>query len=358
MATLDRGRLGEIVRHFPRLWLPALGRRARGFPHVLTVAILSLSTALSTHADAPAPLVLESRILLGDVRGRIDHLAIDIARRILYVAELDDHSVGVLDLKAGRVVRRLVGFREPQGIGYVAATDTLYVANGGDGSVRLFQGLDLTPAGRIDLGDDADNIRFDPRSNRVWVGYGSGALAVIDTLSRKKVASVALRGHPESLQFDESSRHVFVNVPDAHEIAVVDADGEKQIASWPLGGLRGNFPMAIDAARQQVLVAFRSPSKLGIFGLSTGRLKGVVGTCQDADDVFVDTQRTRAYVSCGGGFVDVLAATPNGYVRAAQVATAIGARTALFVPELDRLFVAVRSSGAEPAAVWVFRPGP
>jgi DNA-binding beta-propeller fold protein YncE len=214
------------------------------------------------------------------------------------------------------------------------------------------------PAGKIHIGDDADNMRVDPKSSRVWVGYGSGALGVIDTLGRRRIASVALKGHPESLQFDESSGHILVNVPDAHEIAVVDVEAEKQVASWPLRGLSGNFPMAIDAARQQVLVAFRSPPKLGIFGLSAGQLKGVVGICQDADDVFVDTQRARAYVSCGGGFVDVLTTTPNGYVRAAQVATATGARTELFVPELDRLFVAVRSSGAEPAAIWVFRPGP
>jgi DNA-binding beta-propeller fold protein YncE len=281
-----------------------------------------------------------------------------VARRILYVAELDNGSVGVLDLKAGRVARRLTGFQEPQGIAYVARTDTVCVASAGDGSVRLFQGPDLTPAGRIDLGEDADNIRVEPRSNRVWVGYGSGALAVIDTLSRQRIASVALRARPESLQFDESSRHILVNVPDAREIAIVDAEHGKQIASWPLRGLGANFPMAIDAVRKQVLVAFRSPPRLGIFGLSSGDRQGVVDICRDADDVFVDPQRGRVYLSCGEGFTDVLAATPGGYVVVAQVATAIGARTALFVPELDRLYVAVRASGAGPAAVWVFRPSP
>jgi hypothetical protein len=116
--------------------------------------------------------------------------------------------------------------------------------------------------------------------------------------------------------------------------------------------------MAIDEARELVLIAFRSPPTLGFFGLTSGEPKGLVGTCRDADDVFVDPQRSRVYLSCGEGFIDVLAATPDGYVGVAQVATAIGARTALFVPELDRLYVAVRSSGAEPAAIWVFRPGP
>ncbi|HKC17473.1 MAG TPA: hypothetical protein VKC11_12285 [Steroidobacteraceae bacterium] len=348
MATIDRGKSGEIIGY----------RRARRCAHVLTGAMLSLTIAVCAYAAVPAPLVLESKIPLGNVRGRIDHLAIDLARRILYVAELGNDSVGVVNLTTGRLVRRVTGFREPQGIAYVAATDTVCVASGGDGSVQLFQGPGLTLAGRIGLGDDADNVRVEPKSTRVWAGYGSGALAVIDTLSRQRIASVALKGHPESLQFDESRRRVLVNVPDTREIAVVDMDKDEQIASWPLHGLGANFPMAIDAAREQVLVAFRSPPRLGIFGLSTGERGSVIATCRDADDVFVDPQRSRVYLSCGEGFIDVLAATPNGYVGVGQVATAIGARTALFVPELDRLFVAVRSSGAEPAAIWVFRPGP
>jgi DNA-binding beta-propeller fold protein YncE len=322
-------------------------------------AILSFASAVSADSAvsaAPAPLVLESKIPLGNVRGRIDHLAIDVARRMLYVAELDNGSVGVLDLKAGRLARRLTGFREPQGIAYVAATDTVCVANGGDGNVQLFQGPDLTPVGKIHLGDDADNARVESNSNRVWIGYGSGAIALIDTSIRQRIASAALRAHPESLQFDESRGHLLVNVPDAQEIAVIDVAHERQIASWPLHGLGANYPMAIDVVRQQVLVAFRSPPRLGVFGLSSGEPQGVVGTCQDADDVYVDPRRARVYLSCGEGFVHVLAATPGGYVSVAQVATAIGARTALFVPELDRLFVAVRSSGTEPAAIWVFRP--
>ena len=332
--------------------------RARRLAHVLTLGTLWLTTAVSAHAAAPAPLVLESKIPLGNVRGRIDHLAIDLARRNLYVSEFDNDSVGVVDLKTGRIVRRLTGFREPQGTAYVAATDTVCVTSGGDGSVRLFHGPELTPAGKIDLGDDADNARAERESNRLWVGYGNGALAVIDTLSRERIASVALRAHPESLQIDEPRRHVLVNVPDAREIAIVDMDQNKQIASWPLSGLRANFPMAIDAARERALIAFRSPPTLGIFELSSGDRKSVVSTCRDADDVFVDPQRSRVYLSCGEGFIDVLAATPDGYVGMARIATAIGARTALFVPELDRLYVAVRSSGAELAAIWVFRPGP
>jgi len=83
--------------------------------------------------------------------------------------------------------------------------------------------------------------------------------------------------------------------------AVVDVDNKKQIASWPLGGPSGNFPLAVDAVRQDVLVAFRSPARLAIFDLSAGRTKSIVDTCEDADDVFIDKHRGRVYVSCGEG---------------------------------------------------------
>ena len=83
---------------------------------------------------------------------------------------------------------------------------------------------------------------------------------------------------------------------------------------------------------------------------------GVQQTCGDADDVFHDARRDRLYVTCGDGVVEILQATGGGFERVARVPTVSGARTGLFVPELDRLYVAVRARGGEPAAVWVFRP--
>jgi chromate transporter len=312
----------------------------------------------STAAAAePAVLELESKIPLGVVRGRIDHLAIDVSRQRLYVAELGNDGVGVIDLKERRTVRTLTGLREPQGIGYVPSTDTLYVANAGDGSVRLYRGGDLIPDGQIELGADADNVRVDDAAHRAFVGYGDGALAVIDVATRGKVADVALKGHPESLQLAASGKRIFVNVPDAHVIAVVDRASNQQVGSWPTGELRANYPLALDQDGQ-VLAVFRHPARVGVFQAQDGRLLTSFDTCSDSDDVFVDANRHRLYVICGDGVIDVFAQSGDGYRRAARVTTAGGARTGLFVPALDRLFVAVRATGGVAAAIWVFRPVP
>ena len=302
-----------------------------------------------------APLALEAKIPLGEVSGRIDHLAVDLKRQRLFVAELGNDTLGVVDLAVGKVLRTITGLKEPQGVAYVGFADSVYVANGGDGSVRMRRGEDLAPIGRIELGDDADNVRVDMARNKVLVGYGKGALAIIDPATRTKAADIRLKGHPEGFQIDETGTQVFVNVPDAPDIEAVElATGAKR--SLPTDSLRSNFPMAIDAEAHRVLVVFRSPPTLMALSSQDGRVAAKLETCGDADDVFVDAKRRRVYVSCGEGVVDVLEQREAGYARLARVPTVSGARTSLFVPELDRLFVAVRARSSEPAAIWVFRP--
>jgi len=321
---------------------------------ILLAASLVWPAATSAQTASP-PLILEAKIPLGEVSGRIDHLGIDLKRQRLLVAELGNGSLGVVNLAAGKVPSRITGMSEPQGVAYVPFSDNVFVANAGDGSVRVLRGEDLTPTGRLGLGADADNVRVDTAHKRVLVGYGKGALAVIDPGSLLKIADIRLKAHPEGFQIDETGTEVFVNVPDAREIGVVDlATGSTQ--SLPTQGAGSNFPMAIDADAHQILVVFRHPPTLMALSSQDGHVAAKAETCGDADDVFVDRERRRVYVSCGEGAVDVLETHEAGYRRLARVPTVPGARTSLFVPELDRLFVAVRAGTNEPAAIWVFRP--
>jgi len=247
----------------------------------------------------------------------------------------------------GKVLHRTPDLSEPQGVAYVPFSDSVFVANAGDGSVHVLRGEGLTPIRRIELDDDADNVRVDAARNRVLVGYGKGALAVIDPASLTKTADIRLKAHPEGFQIDETGTQVFVNVPDAREIGIVDlATGSTR--SLPTQGAGSNFPMATDGDEHQVLVVFRSPPSLMALSSQDGHVVTKVETCGDADDVFVDRKRRRVYVSCGEGVVDVLESREAGYGRLARVPTVPGARKSLFVPELDRLFVAVRAASNEP----------
>ena len=326
------------MRHGVSLWLAAMG------------------IAVSAASQAAEPLALEAKIPLGGVAGRIDHLAFDLAGQRLFVAELGKNSVGIVDLASGKVVHRIAGLKEPQGVGYFPRTDTIFIANAGDGAVQLYRGADFTPRGRVALGGDADNVRIDEARNLIWVGYGNGALAALGAASNRKVVDIRLKAHPESFRLEEGGKRIFANVPEAGEIAIVDIEEGKQVAAIATDGARQNFPMALDAEKGRILSVFRNPPQLAAFAMTDGRRIASVTTCGDADDVFLDGKRRRIYISCGSGAIEVLDASGDRYERIAHIPTVSGARTALFVPERDRLYLAVRASGGEPAAIWVYRP--
>ena len=329
------------------------------FPIAIGAAML-LPGAIRSGAQTleSQPLSVEAKISLGDVRGRIDHMAIDPTRNRLFVAELGNDSVGVVDLNSRQVIHRITRLNEPQGVGYEPSADALYVSNAGDGSVRIYQAGDFKEIGRIELGDDADNIRIDVGESRVLVGFGNGAIAVIDAAKKSKIAEFDLPAHPESFQLDRKTNRIFVNVPKSMAIAVIDLAVNKETTTWPMINAIGNFPMAFDDDLQRVLVAFRTPATLGAFSASDGRNVASVDLCGDADDVFVDAKRHRAYVSCGQGFIDVFDTRDPGYRHTTRIPTVSGARTSHFDPSIDRLFLAVRATSSGPAAIWVFRPAP
>lgn len=321
------------------------------------LAVACSCFAAAATPEASAPLVVEARIPLGDIRGRIDHLAVDLPRKRVFVAELGNDTVAVVDLAGRRVERTLTGFREPQGIAYLPARDEIHVADGGDGILHVLSGSTLQTLARIHVGDDADNVRIGADGSRIYVGYGAGGIAEIDAASRRVVRTYGLKAHPESFRLDDSGERIFVNVPGAGEITVIDRrTGTTE--SWPQASGRANFPMVVARSSAQVLVVFRSPPLLAALDSQSGRLLSHVEACADADDLFLDEKRNRIYMSCGDGRIQVFAVRGETLESLTSVATVPGARTSLFIPELDRLVVAVRATGKQPAALWVLRPTP
>jgi len=332
-------------------------QRSLAIPAVF-LAFMTLLSAVALAAE-PGPLVLESTIPLPNVGGRIDHMAIDRTRQRLIVAALGNDTVEVVDLRDGKPRQRIGGLKEPQGVAYAEKADALFVANAGDGSVRIFSAEDLKPLGRIDLKKDADNIRIDLRNNTIVVGYGDGGLAIIDPMTRNVIGTIALQGHPEGFQIDPNTGRAFVNVPDVKQIAVVDLDARRQTATWKVPDAGSNFPMALDPAKGVLAAVFRSPARLVLLDTKTGTVAANFPTCGDADDVFFDARRERIYVSCGAGEIAVFQREGGTYRPLASVPTTSGARTSLYVPELDRLFLAVRAGllGSD-ASIQIFRPTP
>lgn len=148
--------------------------------------------------DPHSPLLLERTIVLPDTKGRTDHLTVDLVGHRLFVAEIANGTVDEIDLEAGKVVGRIAGLSEPQGAAWLPAERELVVACG-DGFVH-FYGIDRRELARIDLGDDADNVRVDPRNGHVLAGYGKGGLATIDPVHHALLGRLTLPSHPEGFR--------------------------------------------------------------------------------------------------------------------------------------------------------------
>jgi DNA-binding beta-propeller fold protein YncE len=316
---------------------------------------LILLTASALPATAAEPFALEKTISLAGVEGRIDHMAADAGGGRLFVAALGNKTLEVLDWNSGKRIKSIGGLDEPQGIVYRADTDRLYVATGGDGSLRIYDGSSFALLQTLKLGDDADNLRFDAASKLVWAGYGGGALAAIDS-GGKRVADIPLTAHPESFQLEKKGPRIFVNAPGSRKVEVVDREKKAVIANWSIGLEISNFPMALDEKSKRLFVICRTPARLIAFDTDTGKTVARIPAVGDSDDLFYDAARRRLYATGGEGAIVVYEQKDaDHYDQIGRVATAAGARTSLFVPEAGRLFVAVPHRGAQAAEIRVFK---
>ena len=307
-------------------------------------------------AAGEAPLELIGTIPLPGVKGRIDHFAIDVKTHRLFVAALGNDTVEVLDTETRRHVASLSGFGEPQGLLFLRDQNVLYVANGTAGRVDVLEGAALTPLRRIAPLDDADNVRLDARAGKVYVGYGKGALRAIHANTAESSGDIPLAGHPESFQLEQGASRIFVNVPAARHIAVVDRVKQAVIATWEVPSGRGNFPMALDEKNRRLFVATRVPAAMLVYDIDSGKVVARKMIGEDPDDMFHDAERRRIYIVCGTGHVEVLRQeSPDQYALEGSVLTSPRARTGLFVPEEGRLYVAGPASGRWPSQVFVFR---
>lgn len=302
------------------------------------------------------PLKLVATVRLPQVNGRIDHLAVDVANQRLFIAALGNNTVEVVDLKQNRLVHTITGMAEPQGIAYVRDSNQAYVANGADGTVRVLDAKTWTAIRTVSFGDDADNLRIDSKSGHLWVGFGAGALGEFD-LSGNKLGEIKLGSHPESFRLESSSSRIYVNLPKSREIAVCDRATLQVLQRWSTGGPQSNYAMILNEMHHRLFVVARSPASLIVVDTASGKVITTLRTIGDADDIFFDEKRKRLYIIGGEGGIAVIdQKDPDHYEERTRVPTVAGARTGLYSPELDRLYVAVRRHGNDPAEIRIYAP--
>lgn len=327
---------------------------------VLTALLCSIFSGCKSQPEFGTDFLhLEKIIPLPGVRGRIDHMAIDLKDQVIYVAALGNNTLEVISLLTGKVIHSIGGLSEPQGVCYIPQSREIIVANGGSGDCYFYSTVSFAKTASIHLSSDADNIRYDSLERKIYVGYGNGGIAIIDADSHRQVGNVVLPAHPEGFQLDKKLNRLFVNMPDANMIGVVDIKRMELKDQWKRNTPRANFPMAVDTVQHKVFIGYRHPARLVIFDGLSGKELGITAIVGDTDDIFYDKDQSNVLVSGGDGYINILHEEKQvSYQQIANIATKNGARTALLIPALKLFIVAAKAASGQPAALYVYKLKP
>jgi len=315
------------------------------------------------------PLKLIQTIPLPDVKGRIDHMDVDVKGKRLFVAGLENNTLEVVDLKAGKWARSVPGLKTPQGIAYVPALNKVFVANENDDMLKVFRGdtLDLLKTIHLDRG--ANRVTYDPRGKKLYVGYGGasakkdhGQVGVIDAENDQHIGDIQVEVRPAEILVDKSGQTLFAFDSVVSKIQVIDVKKNQILSTWPVSSQRPGDG-ALDEATHRLLIGTRTPPALIVMDSTSGKEVAKLTTVEGMDGVYFDAARKRVYISGGRGF-DVGSVfvyqqhDADRYTQIGKIPTRPGAGTSFWSPELNRYYVAAPANEKDEAAILVFEPQP
>jgi YVTN family beta-propeller protein len=300
-------------------------------------------------------LKLNSTIPLPNVLGRIDHMVYDSSRQFLYIAALGNNTVEVVDINNNKAVHTIKGLKEPQGVAYIPEINSIFVTNGYNGEFDFINADSYIKTKSIKLASDADNVRYDQAHKKIYVGFGTGGMAVIDALTLNLLKEIKLTEHPESFQIDKKAKKIYVNIPFQSQIEVIDLEKDIVSDQWKLTQVSANFPMSLDEADHRLFIGCRDPAKLLIIDTEMGVTIASLNIDKDVDDLYFDVNTKQIFLSCGSGFVDIIRQIDaDSYTFKEKVPTRSGARTSLFIPGLNKLVVASPAGFSAHASLLIY----
>ncbi len=341
-------------------------------------------------------------ISLSKVNGRISHMAYNSKSQQLYVAALSNNTLEIIDIQNNKVINSIKALRQPQDVVYIPTTEMIFVACLGDGLCRGYQvNNNFQEFKTQNIGGNVNTVRFSPILNTLFVGHGDGAINIYDANSVKLKTSIPLVGRPEGFIVDHKAKKIFVNVPKNKSVEVIDLAANKVLNSWKLNGIAENYPIAYDSINSRLFIGCRNPAKMVVIDSHTGKQIAAVDIDGDVNDIFYNSKTGQIYASCGDGYINIIkqeiktikeevkqttpttkTKTPqkntktgskqtktaktntqkvetryikqDAYTNSGRIYTASGARTSLFVPDINQFFVAVPASANKDAQILIY----
>lgn len=319
----------------------------------LTFIICCLSFANGQDANL---LSLSQTIPLTSVQGGFNHMSVDAEGLRIFAAAPTNETLEIVNLRDGKPWRSLEGDR-PAAARYAPEFNQLYVSS--RQGVSIYDGKTLGLIASIDIGSNLDELQYNARAKRLYVGCmtpGKTGIAVIALPEGKLLGMIPLPVKPQGIAVEQNGSRVFANMTGLKQIAVIDGEKRKVLHTWPLADVEENTPIGLDEAHHRLFVGARHPAKLVVLDTTTGKTIAKIDSNSDADDLFYDPAHKRIYISCGEGFIDVIEQRDADHYRLrARVPTVVGARTSTFSSQLNSFYLGVPRRGDQPAELRVYR---
>ena len=354
MGICPRG-LSDAMKRFPAVWV------------VVIACAIGYAQTGNSQESAKQPLRLVQTISIPNVKGRLDHMDVDVKGKRLFVAGLENGTFEVVDLEAAKWIRSIPGFKKPQGVLFVPELNKLFLASGDDGMVRIFRGDTFELLDSLHLEAGPNRVVYEPKSKLVYVGYGGkdagkdyGEVGIIDARNNKLVGDIRVVAHPSELLLDKAGTTLFVFISIANQLQVIDTKKRQVLSTWPVTSQHpGDAAFGESASR--LFVGTHTPPEMIAMDAKSGKEVAHLPTAEGMDGVYFDAGRKRVYVSGGrdlpAGFVYVYEQlNADHYEIIGKIPTRGGAGTSFWSPDLNRYYVAAPANGKEDAAILVYAP--
>jgi YVTN family beta-propeller protein len=337
-------------------------------PVQVVVLALFVTVTVVSRAQDRAPLKLAATIHVPGLHdGDFDHFAPDVDGHRLFLTAEQNGKVVVLDTSTNKVVHTIEDLKAPHAILYRKDLKRLFIVDGDDSAVKIYDSDSYQMVGGIKVTIDADSIAYDPATSYLYVVNGGreahtpySLISVIDTNSLKKLRDIKINtNHVEAIVLEKSGPRMFCNLTGENAVGVLDRNESTLMATWPLpAGDKVNVVMAFDEANHRLFVVTREPGKLIVLNSDSGKVVNSLSAVGLVDDMSYDVQHKRIYLA-GDQFVDVFEQTdPDHYVLLAKIPGSFRAKTAILVPELNRYYLAVPHHGDKQAEVRMYELQP
>jgi DNA-binding beta-propeller fold protein YncE len=375
-----------ICRVLKGVWVGLMRSYQRYFFWVATLAIAAWTAPRAfVFAENTPPLKLVKTIELTDIRSgepdvsadqlaknltttrmvgvqnHFDHLTADLKNNRLFVVPEDNKTIEVYDIRTGNFVHSIKGIGVGHSVVYRADMDRIFVTDGSNGDLKIFNGTTYELLKTVKLLADSDATGYDPVTHNLYIADGGldaklnhTFLEIVNTDTGEKVGQIKIDSNRlEAMVVEKSGSRLFLNMTEKNSIGVIDRQKQAIAAVWPLT-CKVNVSVAMDEKNHRLFVACRD-GNMNVLDSDTGKVLENLPISTGVDDMVFDPASQRVYVAAGEGFVNVFKEIDADHYQAiGKIPTGPLGKTGLLVPELKEYLVAVPPHGSTSARVLVF----